>query len=142
MLEVGLISLLALVCLGLTAACWWLWCRRRDYVDQLHGLQNEAVEVAEAAAFGKRIGQDGVFPEIAELGGTINHLFDALIGKDAQMLQREALFQDLANVMPDVVLVHRDRVIFANGVAAELLGLIPEQLVGREVTDLIRPVVS
>ena len=55
------------------------------------------------------------------------------------MRQREALFQDLANTMPEVVLVHRDRVIFANNAASALMGLTPEQLTGRPVTDLVRP---
>jgi diguanylate cyclase (GGDEF)-like protein/PAS domain S-box-containing protein len=139
MTDAWLILLFGLICLGLTAACWLLWRSRQNYARQLAALYRDVVEAAEAAAFGKRIVSKGAMPEIVELGGTINQLFDALTSKDAQMRQREVLFQNLANTLPEVVLVHRDRVIFANGIAAELVGLTSAQLVGREVTDLIRP---
>jgi diguanylate cyclase (GGDEF)-like protein/PAS domain S-box-containing protein len=78
-------------------------------------------------------------PELGELGRTVNLLFDALENKDAQMRQRETLFHDLADVLPDLVLVHRERIIFANRIASEPLGVGSDQLVGRPVTDLIRP---
>ncbi|MEZ5565480.1 MAG: PAS domain S-box protein [Gammaproteobacteria bacterium] len=103
-------------------------------------LNREIVEAAEAADFGKRVSLPAnELPELGRLGDNVNHLFDALSTKDRQMRRRDALFQDLANTMPEVVLVHRDRVIFANNAAGALLGLTPAQLIGRPVTDLVRP---
>lgn len=140
MTETWLILTLAATCLGLAIACLYLWRQRASYADTVTRLNHDIVEAAEAAAFGKRVTPPpGALPVFGELGDNINRLFDALHTKDRQMRQREALFQDLANTMPEVVLVHRDRVIFANQAAASLLGLTPEQLAGRPVTDLVRP---
>lgn len=51
----------------------------------------------------------------------------------------EALFEELANSMPEVVVVHRENIFFANRTASSLLGLTPQEIVGRPVTDLVRP---
>jgi diguanylate cyclase (GGDEF)-like protein/PAS domain S-box-containing protein len=139
MTEAWLIRLLALACLGFAVTCWLLWSRRRRYVRRIANLHEDVVESAEVAAFGKRVSWNDAPPEIGELGRTINLLFDALENKDAQMRQRESLFRDLADTVPDLVLVHRERIIFANRLASEPLGLEQKQLVGRPVTDLVRP---
>lgn len=140
MTETWLILALAVTCLGLVGACLYLWRTRGDYSRGVATLNREILEAAEAAVFGKRVSLPASdVPEIGQLGDNVNRLFDALNTKDRQMRQREALFQDLANTMPEVVLVHRDRVIFANNAAGALMGLTAEQLVGRPVTDLVRP---
>jgi diguanylate cyclase (GGDEF)-like protein/PAS domain S-box-containing protein len=140
MTETWLILALAAACLGLVGTCIYLWRTRGDYARGVAALNREILEAAETAAFGKRVALPASdVPEIGQLGDNVNRLFDALNTKDRQMRQREALFQDLANTMPEVVLVHRDRVIFANNAASALMGLTPEQLTGRPVTDLVRP---
>ncbi|MBL8200029.1 MAG: EAL domain-containing protein [Chromatiales bacterium] len=140
MTETWLILALVAACLGLVGTCVYLWRTRGDYTRGVAALNREILEAAEAAAFGKRVALPASnVPEIGQLGDNVNRLFDALNTKDRQMRQREALFQDLANTMPEVVLVHRDRVIFANNAASALMGLTPEQLAGRPVTDLVRP---
>lgn len=140
MTETWLILALAVACLGLVGVCFHLWRTRGGYARGVAALNREILEAAEAAAFGKRVALPATDrPDIGQLGDNVNRLFDALNTKDRQMRQREALFQDLANTMPEVVLVHRDRVIFANSAASGLTGLTPEQLTGRPVTDLVRP---
>ncbi len=131
----ALAGLAAILGLG----CLYLWSSRRRYRRQVVELHDEVADVAANAAFGKRIPTGGSDPELTELAGTINQLFDALHDKDQQMHQREALFEDLANTLPEVVIVHRERIVFANQVAADLLGVSPEQLIGQQVTDLVRP---
>ena len=140
MTETWLILALAAACLGLVGTCLYLWRTRGDYTRGVAALNREILDAAEAAAFGKRVALPASnVPEIGQLGDNVNRLFDALSTKDRQMRQREALFQDLANTMPEVVLVHRDRVIFANSAASALMGLTREQLTGRHVTDMVRP---
>ena len=140
MTETWLILALAVTCLGLAGTCAFLWRTRGEYARGVASLNREIIEAAEAAVFGKRVTLPATsVPEIGQLGDNVNRLFDALNTKDRQMRQREALFQDLANTMPEVVLVHRDRVIFANSAAGALMGLTAEQLAGRQVTDLVRP---
>ncbi len=130
---------LALACLGLAGISIVLWLALRRQAGHIFALHKDVTDVAENAAFGKRVDYARNFPELASLGETINRLFDALQTKDRQVREREALFADLANTMPEAVLVHRERIIFANRVASELLGVTPDQLVGRPVTDLVRP---
>ena len=137
--ELWLIGSLALGCLGLAGMSVVLWLALRRQAGHIIALQKDVTDVAETAAFGKRVDYARNFPELAGLGETINRLFDALQTRDRQVREREALFADLANTMPEAVLVHRERIIFANRMAAELLGVTPEQLVGRPVTDLVRP---
>ncbi|HNH50161.1 MAG TPA: PilT/PilU family type 4a pilus ATPase, partial [Myxococcota bacterium] len=101
-------------------------------------LANPAVrtlvrEAAGAPSPGQRADYARDFPELAGLGEAINRLFAVLDSRERQLREREALFADLANTMPDVVVVHREDVIFANRAAAALLGLPAEQLVGRPV---------
>ncbi|MDP6416037.1 MAG: hypothetical protein QGG54_13575, partial [Gammaproteobacteria bacterium] len=128
MIEVWLIPLLALACLGFAVACWVFWRRQRHHIRQVVALHQDVVESAEASAFGQRVSRRSLSTELGELGGTINLLFDALASKDAQMRQREFLFQELAHAVPDLVLVHRERILFANSVAADPVGLETEQL--------------
>ncbi len=140
MTETWLILALVVACLGLVATCFYLWRGRSDYSRGVATLNREIIEAAETAAFGKRVAMPASdVQELGQLGDNVNRLFDSLNTKDRQLRQREALFQDLANTMPEVVLVHRDRVLFANSAAGALMGLTAEQLTGRPVTDLVRP---
>jgi PAS domain S-box-containing protein len=41
--------------------------------------------------------------------------------------------------LPEIVLVHDERILLANDSAANLVGLKPDQLEGREVADLVKP---
>ena len=140
MTETWLILALVVACLGLVATCFYLWRARSDYSRGVATLNREIIEAAETSAFGKRVAMPASdVQEIGQLGDNVNRLFDSLNTKDRQLRQREALFQDMANTMPEVVLVHQDRVLFANSAAGALMGLTAEQLTGRPVTDLVRP---
>ena len=41
--------------------------------------------------------------------------------------------------VPEVLLVHNELILYANQAAADLFGVGPETLVGKKVTDLMRP---
>lgn len=121
------------------ALAWWLTLSRlRARQQQIRHLQAEVVEVAANSSFGRRV-ESFADQDVNILGESINQLFESLHAKDEQARQREDLFKDLANVMPEVVLVHSDSILFANTEASKLLGVPPDDLRGRDVTDLIRP---
>jgi diguanylate cyclase (GGDEF)-like protein/PAS domain S-box-containing protein len=130
--------LAALIAVAFAVA--WVYSRYalREYRDRADRLHAEVVEAAANAGFGRRVeGVDDVL--LDRLGTAFNQLFEALEAKDTQSRQGEELFLELANVMPEVVLVHTDTIVFANERAAELLGVPAAELVGRAVLDLIRP---
>jgi len=137
--EPWLVGALGVLCLGLAGLCVALWMLLRRQTGHIATLQKDVMDVTDTGAFGKRIDYPRRFAEMASLGETINRLFDLLQTRDRQVREREALFTDLANTLPEVVVVHRERIIFANGAASALLGIPAEQMIGRPVTDLVRP---
>ncbi|MBW7931251.1 MAG: EAL domain-containing protein [Gammaproteobacteria bacterium] len=134
-----LVGLLVLVCISLAGLAGLLFLSRRRRARELAVLQDEIIAVTRNRAFGKQL--DGVrdHPELAGLGAAIHQLFAAIDSRERQLREREALFADFANTMPEIVVVHRDEILFANRAAAELLDLPPGQLMGRAVTELVRP---
>ncbi len=137
--DIWLISALVAAFLGLGLLCLYWWVSKRRYARDIGTLHEEIVDAAENAAFGKRITGLRGSSELIELGDIINQLFDALHSKDGQLRQAEAMFPDLVNTMPEVVVVHRKHIIFANHIAAGMLGVTAAQLTGKPYTDMIRP---
>jgi diguanylate cyclase (GGDEF)-like protein/PAS domain S-box-containing protein len=120
------------------AALAGVWLQRRRYLQRLARLNLELVAAAGDASVGRRlsVGENG---EIGALAKTINRLFDALGERDEEIHGRDRLFADFARTLPEIVLLHDERILLANDSAAALLGLSPEQLEGRDVVDLVKP---
>jgi diguanylate cyclase (GGDEF)-like protein/PAS domain S-box-containing protein len=78
-------------------------------------------------------------PESAQLVQTINRLFDALGERDEKIRVRDRLFTDFARTLPEIVIIHDEKILLANESAASLVGLEPAQLAGREIADLVKP---
>ncbi len=105
---------------------------------RLKHFRTELIDVSADSSVGRRLDTtDG--DEIAELAGTINRLFDALGERDEEIQDRDRLFADFTRTLPEIVVVHDERILLANESAAALVGLAPEQLIGREVADLVKP---
>jgi diguanylate cyclase (GGDEF)-like protein/PAS domain S-box-containing protein len=129
------LALLVVLLLGLV---FWLWRRRARDTRLLREFRKKVVDAAENAAFGERLsGTAG--GALGELSTTVNQLFDALTQRDTALRQRENAVEQLVDTLPEVVLLHDERVLYANRSAGELLGVDAGQLSGRGVTDLIRP---
>jgi len=120
------------------AALAGVWLQRRRYLQRLARLNLELVAAAGDASVGRRlsVGENG---EIGALAKTINRLFDALGERDEEIHDRDRLFADFARTLPEIVLLHDERILLANDSAAALLGLSPDQLEGRDVVDLVKP---
>ena len=110
----------------------WLWRARRREARRLEQFRSEIVDAAENSTFGERVAVRDA-GELGELASTVNRLFDALADRDTDLRRRENAVEELVDTMPEVVLLHTDRVLYANAAAGALLGLEPAQLVGREV---------
>ncbi|MDX1403249.1 MAG: EAL domain-containing protein [Woeseiaceae bacterium] len=125
-LSVSLILLLA------------FWLRRRRLVQRLDELNQELISVSADASVGRRLQTTGR-SDIGDLADTINRLFDAIGERDEEIQDRDKLFAEFAKTLPEIVLVHDERILLANDSAANLVGLNPNQLEGREVADLVKP---
>lgn len=134
-----LVGLLVLVCIGLAGLAGLLFLSRQRRARELAVLQDEIIAATRNRSFGKQLDGMRDHPELAGLGAAIHQLFAVIDSRERQLREREALFADFANTMPEIVVVHRDEILFANRAAAELLDLPPGQLVGRVVTELVRP---
>jgi len=130
---------LGVACLVLLLLCVWLWAILRSDRRKIAAFHEEVVDVATNVNFGKRIPVERSGDDLAGLGKTINRLFDALGEREQDAQARETLFRDLADTMPDVVLVHTDKILYANKAAAELLGIDARSLKGQPMIDLVRP---
>jgi len=115
-----------------------LWLQRRRTNVRLGSLNDELVAVSGDASVGRRLAAAGS-GDIGELTRTINRLFDAIGERDEKIQGRDRLFSDFARTLPEIVLVHDDRILLANESAASLIGIDPEQLEGRDVADLVKP---
>ena len=111
---------------------------RRRLERRIGRLNDELVEVSGDASVGRRLSQQGR-GYIGDLAKTINRLFDAIGERDAEIHDRDRLFADFSRTLPEIVLVHDERILLANESAASLIGLDPEQLAGRDAADLVKP---
>jgi len=96
------------------------------------------VDVSADASVGRRLNV-GDYPDTADLARTINQLFDALGERDQKIQGRDRLFRDFARTLPEIVLIHDDKILLANESAAALIGVESAQLIGRDVVDLVKP---
>ena len=128
----GIVAAVAVI-----AALLALFSRSRLHL-KLRKFREDVVEAAADASVGRRLEASDT-EELTELGVTINQLFDALSERAEEVHDRDQLFVEFSRTLPEVVVVHDERILLANERAAALVGLTPEQLVGRDVADLLKP---
>ena len=133
-----MIIALATLALVATGASLNLWRARRKILARVSRLNEETLEASRDASVGHRLTIPND-PETAQLAHTVNRLFDALGERDEKILGRDRLFQDFARTLPEIVIIHDEKILLANESAASLVGLDPAQLVGREIADLVKP---
>src|SRR5210317_93383 len=134
------ILLIALATLAVvaTVSSVYLWASRKKIRTRVSRLNEETLEASRDASVGHRLTIPND-PETAQLAHTVNRLFDALGERDEKILGRDRLFQDFARTLPEIVIIHDEKILLANESAASLVGLEPAQRVGREVADLVKP---
>ena len=133
-----LIIVLSVLLLVTIVAVVMLIAAKRRAAGRMSVLNQELLEASRDASVGRRLTVPSE-PDAAQLAATINRLFDALGERDEQIQARDRLFTDFAKTLPEIVIVHDEKILLANDTAASLVGLEPQQLVGREVADLVKP---
>ena len=130
-------SLAASVLIAIVVAVGF-WTRQRRLAGRIRRFNAEMLEVSRDASVGRRLSVPDD-TDTAQLAMTVNRLFDALDERDQKIQGRDRLFRDFARTLPEIVIIHDDKILLANESAAALVGLEPGQLVGREIADLVKP---
>ena len=140
MISTQVIITLALAAVAIVALVMsvTLWRSRRRVLNRVSRLNEELLEASRDASVGHRLTIPND-PEAAQLAHTVNRLFDALGERDEKIQGRDRLFRDFAQTLPEIVIIHDEKILLANESAASLVGLEPVQLVGREIADLVKP---
>jgi len=133
-----IIIVLATVAVLAAGASTYLWQSRRRIAARITRLNEETLEASRDASVGRRLTVPND-PESAQLAHTVNRLFDALAEREEKLHGRDRLFQDFTRTLPEIVIIHDERILLANESAASLVGLEPAQLTGREIADLVKP---
>lgn len=138
MLSLEIMIVLASVAALAIVTGVWLWVARGNLVRRVQKLNDEMLEASRDSSVGHRLTVPAD-PATAQIAHTVNKLFDALGERDEKIQVRDRLFTDFAQTLPEIVLIHDEKIMLANESASSLVGLQPAQLVGREISDLVKP---
>ncbi len=127
--------ILTSVVLAVGIAVVMFWNRRQqravsEISEQIRRL------TAESGAAG-RIGLEGKSETLEQLGTAVNQLLENLEERGASLEGRERLFKRLVETVHHAVLVHRQRILYANSRFLALLGMTAKDVVGRPLGDFV-----
>ncbi|HEY9183066.1 MAG TPA: EAL domain-containing protein, partial [Gammaproteobacteria bacterium] len=136
----------ALVVLLLIMALVWAG-SRRPYVREVERLREDLHGLLASSERAERIAVNGRLSPFVDITASMNRLLDRR--EEAPPVEpppelsvakeRAALFDALAETLPEVALIHTNTILFANRAAGELFGVDPNTLIGKPITDLLRP---
>jgi diguanylate cyclase (GGDEF)-like protein/PAS domain S-box-containing protein len=138
--------LAALVVVLLICALVWAG-SRRPYVREVERLRDDLHNLLSSGEQAERIPVNGRLSAFVDITASMNRLLDrgdeaARVGSqvaDPPASDRGELFDTLAETMPEVALIHTNTILYANRAAGELFGVASDALVGKPITDLLRP---
>lgn len=125
----------AALAVGLTVLIAWKR-RQTQAVDEFAAQVWQLTREVGAAG---RIRLEGKPEALGQLGSAVNQLLENLEQRGARLHDREQLFQRLVETVHDAVLVHSDRILFANARFLALLNLTAADVVGKPLADFVGP---
>jgi len=133
----------ALLGLVLVVALTWGW-SRRPFLREVERLREDLHTVLASGDESERIPVNGRPSAFVDITASVNRLLDRIEEERESVAapvaeQADPLFAALAETLPDVALIHTDSILSANRAAGELFGLDPSALIGKPITDLLRP---
>ena len=137
--------LAALVVVLLVCALIWAG-SRRPYVREVERLRDDLHNLL-ASGEAERMPVNGRLSAFVDITASMNRLLDRsdeVARVAAQVADRPAsdrgeLFDVLADTLPEAALIHTQTILYANRAAGELFGVDPDTLIGKPITDLLRP---
>ncbi len=141
-----IMALAALVVLLLVGALIWAG-SRRPYVREVERLRDDLHNLLASGEQAERIPVNGRLSAFVDITASLNRLLDrndeaarmAAQIEDPAVDERSALFDTLADTLPEAALIHGQTILYANRSAGELFGVEPHTLIGKPITDLLRP---
>ena len=115
-----------------------LYARKRRQERAVSEFSDQILRLTRNGTAG-RIGFQTKPAGLRQLGSAVNTLLDNLEQRGARLLDREQLFQRLVETVQDAVLVHRERILFANARFLALLNLSAAEVVGKPLADFVAP---
>jgi diguanylate cyclase (GGDEF)-like protein/PAS domain S-box-containing protein len=113
------------------------WKRRQE--NAVNEFSEQVLQLTRDNGSAGRIGLEGKTDALGQLGSAVNKLLDDLEQRGARLKDREQLFQRLVETVHDAVLVHRERILFANSRFLAMLNMSAADVVGRHLTDFVAP---
>lgn len=133
------LRLAALVLLLLAAVAASAWLARRPLYREVERLKDDVHALLARRGGQRRLVLNGRQSEFVDIAASVNRLLDREREGAAEPEAPGGLFHELADTLPDIAVVHTDTIQFANRPAGELFGVESTALVGKPVTDLMRP---
>jgi diguanylate cyclase (GGDEF)-like protein/PAS domain S-box-containing protein len=116
-----------------------LYARRRRQEHAVNEFSEQVRQLTRDAGSAARIGLSGKTEALGQLGAAVNKLLEKLEQRGARLQDRELLFQRLVETVHDAVLVHRERILFANSRFLALLNLSAPDVIGRHLIEFVTP---
>ncbi len=116
-----------------------LFVRKRRQERAVNRFSEQVLQLTSGAGPAGRIGLEGNPKALGQLGSAVNKLLEDIEQRGARLLDRELLFQRLVETVHDAVLVHRERILFANSRFLALLNLSAADVVGKSLTQFVAP---
>ncbi len=116
-----------------------LFVRKRRQERAVNEFSAQVSQLTRSAGATGRIRLEDKPENLSLLGAAVNQLLEDLEQRGARLLDREQLFQRLVETVHDAVLVHRDRILFANSRFLALLNLSAADVVGRPLSQFVAP---
>ena len=116
-----------------------LYARKRRQERAVNEFSDQVLSLTRDSGTAGRIGFQSKPTGLGPLGSAVNKLMEDLEQRGARLKDREQLFQRLVETVHDAVLVHRDRIMFANARFLALLNLSAADVVGRRLVDFVAP---
>lgn len=135
---------LGLTCLLLAIVVVWLLIRNRRHrralrtVDELTKQLHRIVGQASGDLTG-RVWVETTDPAVLSIKTDVNQLLGRYGSAPQAQASQAALFAELANRVHEIVVVHRDAILFANSQFASLVGVDRGELTGRALDELVAP---
>ncbi len=134
-----LVVLAGVVVLTLGIICVAVAGRRRRERQEVERLRKDVHRLLAAESRELRLTVSGRAGAFVDVAASINRLLERAEEAARAGVDQDSLFDALIETVPDVALIHTDNILFANRAAGRLFGVGAEALLGKSVTDLLRP---